>query len=343
MKKMTRRAALGATAASGMLFTPGLLRHTQAYPLAKTWGEDFLTPWSPTEKVKRDLAPGPNPIRLSCVAYRLDYEKGKSIADKVKKVREMGYTAAEANDSWKDASDSDIRELRDALQEHDVLFYALHICVNNIHPDLAERRKIQKRVAEMVGTADRLGLSFVVSHTGSCDVSPTRPHRDNWNRETWKASVEAIKQILKDTSGSKVNLGIEALNPCNINNPRAHVQLREEVGDPRVKVTLDPTNMLNTGVYYRITELINECFALLGEDIVYAHAKDVLWVYDMLPAFKWVVPGAGVMDYEVYLTHLSRLRHARPLLLEFLPVEQYPEAKKFVEETAARAGVKIYG
>jgi sugar phosphate isomerase/epimerase len=342
MMKMTRRAAFGAAAASGMLFTPGLSNETHAYPLAKTWGEDFLTPWSPAEKVKRDLTPGPNPIRLSCVAYRLDFEKGKSIAPKVKKVREMGYTAAEANDSWKDAADSDIRELRDALKEHDVLFYALHICVNNIHPDPAERRKNQKRVAEMVGAADRLGLKFVVSHTGSRDVSPTRPHRDNWTRETWKDSVDAIKQILKDTSGSTVSLGIEAINPTNINNPRAHVRLREEVGDSRVKVTLDPTNMMNTGVYYRITEVINECFALFGEDILYAHAKDVLWVYDMLPALKWVVPGTGSMDYEVYLTHLSRLAHTRPLLLEFLPTEQYPEAKKYIEETAARVGVKIY-
>jgi sugar phosphate isomerase/epimerase len=342
MAKMTRRAALGAAAASGVLFTPGLIHDARAYPLAKTWGEDFLTPWSPAEKVKRELTPGPNPIRLSCVAYRIDYEKGKSIADKVKKVREMGYSAAEANDSWKDASDSDIRELRDALKEHDVFFYALHICVNNIHPDLTERRKNQKRVAEMVGTADRLGLKFVVSHTGSCDVSPTRPHRDNWTRETWKASVEAIKQILKDTSGSKVNLGIEAINPTNINNPRAHIRLREEVGDSRVKVTLDPTNMMNTGVYYRITELINECFDLFGEDIMYAHAKDVLWVYDMLPALQWVVPGKGIMDYEVYLSHLSRLTYTRPLLLEFLQTEQYPEAKKHVEDTAARIGVKIY-
>ena len=48
------------------------------------------------------------------------------------------------------------------------------------------------------------------------------------------------------------------------------------------------------------------------------------------------------MDYEVYLTHLSRLGSQRPFLLEFLSEEQYPQAKKFIEETAARVGVKIY-
>ncbi len=145
-------------------------------------------------------------------------------------------------------------------------------------------------MAGLVETADRLGLSFVVSHAGSRDISPTKPHRDIWTKETWDMSVRSMKQILRDTSGSKVSLAIEAINPTSLNNPRAHVRLREDVGDPRIKVTLDPTNMLNMSVYYRVTELFNDCFTLLGEDILYAHAKDVLWKPEMLPAFSWVVP-----------------------------------------------------
>ncbi len=338
-RPVTRRNAIAMTAAGALAGTVGPAR---AYPLTTTFGEDFLTPWSPASGVPRNLTPGKTPIRLSCVAYNLAYEEGKSIADKVKKVREMGYTAAESDDSWRKAPDSAIRELKDALKAHDVLFYGLHICVNTIHPDPTERQAILKRVTGLVETADRLGLPFVVSHVGSRDISPTRPHRDNWTKETWDMSVRSMKQILRDTSGSKVSLAIEAINPTHLNNPRAHVRLREDVGDPRIKVTLDPTNMLNTSVYYRATELINECFALLGEDILYAHAKDVLWKPEMLPAFSWVVPGEGTMDYEVYLTHLSRMKHPRPLMLEFLSVEQYPRAKKFIEDTAAKAGVTIY-
>ena len=75
---------------------------------------------------------------------------------------------------------------------------------------------------------------------------------------------------------------------------------------------------------------------------MYAHAKDVLWAPEMLPVLKWVVPGTGTMDYESYLTRLSRLKYTRPLLLEFLSTEKYPEAKKFIEETAQKVGVKIY-
>ena len=151
-----------------------------------------------------------------------------------------------------------------------------------------------------------------------------------------------MKQIIKDTSGSNVNLAVEALNPCNINNPKAHMKLKENVGDERVKVTLDPTNMLNPYTYYRTTELINECFDLIGEDVMYAHAKDVKWTPAMLPAFEWVVPGTGTMDYEQYLVRLSRMKYTRPFMLEFLSVDKYPQAKKFIEETATKVEVKIY-
>ncbi|MBT4482806.1 MAG: sugar phosphate isomerase/epimerase [Candidatus Latescibacteria bacterium] len=342
-KNMTRRRAIAAAtgATGGLLGT--VSSKAQAYSLPKTWGEDFLTPWSPPEDVKRDLAPGSTPVRLSCVAYGLNYSKDTSIGEKVKKVRELGYTAAEAGGEWKDAPDSAVREVKAACKEHDVLFYALHRCINNIHPDPAERRRINKEVAKLVETADRLDLSFIVTHTGSCNPErPTLPHKDNWTKEAWDASVEAMKQILRDTSGSKVNLAVEAINPTNINNPRAHVRLREDVGDPRIKVTLDPQNMLNPNTYYRTTELVNECFDLFGEDIMYAHAKDVQWDQVMLPAFSWVIPGTGTMDYETYLTRLSRLKYPRAFLLEFLSREQYPQAKKFIEETAAKVGVTIY-
>ena len=342
-KHISRRKVLAAGAASTAMIIGSACSTSKSKKEPESSHLDFLYPWSPPSDLERDLTPGNTPVRLSCSSYTLHYREGVDIAEKVKKIRDIGYTAAEAGEEWKHAPDSVIRELHDALKEHDVLFYTLHLCVNNIHPDLSERRKINKRVAKMIEAAERVSLSFVVTHTGSCSLKrPTLPHKDNWTKETWKASVQAIKQILKDTAGSSVDLGVEALNPCNINNPRAHVQLREDVGDPRVKVTLDPTNMLNMNVYYRTTELINECFNLLGEDILYAHAKDVLLSPKMLPEFRWVIPGTGTIDYETYLVNLSRMKYPRPLFLEFLSSDQYPQAKKFIEATAEKVGVKIY-
>jgi len=342
---MSRRTALGVGAtAAGLTAGSGIGSQVHAVPFTVK-ESDYLYPWSPPEDVldRRNLTPGNTAIRLSCTDHGLQYEPGIDMETSVRAVLEAGYTAAEGSESWKQASDSEIRDLKTVLREHDLMFYTLHMCINNIHPDPAERQKNLKRVAELVAAADRLGLDFIVSHTGSCfPGAATIPHRDNWSAKTWKTSVELMKQILRDTAGSHVSLGIEAINVCNINNPRAHIKLREDVGDPRIKVTLDPQNMLNITTYYRSTELVNECFDLFGEDICYAHCKDVKIRDEMLPSFEWVVVGTGTMDYETYLVRLSRLMRTRVLMLEFLPSEKYPEAKRYVEETAKKLGVRIY-
>ena len=144
----------------GALSTGGMSGDGHAVEHKDTWDSDFLQPFSPGEEVERNLIPGNTPIRLSCGAYCLHYADGTDIGARVREIRAAGYTACEADDSWKKSSDADIRELRSALREHDLWFYTIHSCVNNIHPDLAERRKINKQVAENVECAERLRYRF---------------------------------------------------------------------------------------------------------------------------------------------------------------------------------------
>ena len=341
---ITRRKVLAAGASSAGFFLGLQPAQSQAEPLSDVWGEDFMMQWSPPEHIERDLTPGTSHIRLSCSGYRLTKTDTTSYVDQIKAIRNAGYTAAEAGSRAWDykITDSGIRELKAALKEHDVQFYTLHTWVNIIDPDSSKRRSNQRHVAMAVEAADRLGMKFILTHTGGRNPEgKDRPHKDNWTRETWKMSVDATKQILKDTSGSSVNLAFEAVNSCNNNTPKSHVRLKEDVGDDRVKVTLDPANMLHAGTFYRTTELINECFDLLGEDIMYAHAKDKVWTA-MMPSIESATIGEGTMDYAQYLARLSRMNYPRAMLIEHLPKEKYPPSKKLLEDTAAKIGVTIY-
>ena len=183
-KKVNRRTALAAGVASAGAFVGS---HTpKAQVLQSVWGADFLTQWSPPEYLKRDLTPGNTPIRLSCTAYRISYEKNTPIEDRVKNIRDMGYTACEAGEEWTQATDSEIVELKEVLKKYDVQFYTIHVFRNNIHPDLTIRKENHRKTIAAIEAAERIGLKFIVSHIGSC--SPERanfPHRDNWTKETW--------------------------------------------------------------------------------------------------------------------------------------------------------------
>ena len=349
---ISRRKALvmGAVSTGLMYGASSSTSPNQAGELPDVWGEDFLTQWSPPANVKRDLTPGPTPIRLSCSAYMLSSTPGrgqkaiKPMGEQVEAVRDGGYTACESSSlNWLDLPDSQVKELQAALKQYDVLFYALHQWQNIIDPDAAKAERNIKAILLGIESAERIGVANIVMHTGGRNPrSKDRPHKDNWTKETWDMGLAAIRRILKDTSGSKVNLLFEAVNCCNNNTPQSHVRLKKDLGDPRVKVLLDPVNMIHPSVYFRTTELLNLCFDLLGEDIVACHAKDAYWDSMSTAINEGFVLGEGCMDYEQYLVRMSHMKYPRALLIEHLPNEKYPLCKKFLEDTAAKVGVKLY-
>ena len=332
---------LGKTGSAPAQVTP---ERTQSHP-------PFLTPWSPPAELKRDLTPGSTAFRLASWSSKttLDYTRDGtiSITEMVKRIRDAGYTSGNASirrSVWLDATDSEVRELHEALETYDVTFFDMHTTGSNIHPDEKEREKVYRYTVDSCTAAEKVGCPMVTTHTGSAGYERAMsPHRDNWTWTTWKKSVTAMKQILKDTAGMRVALGVEATNMTAMNNPRAHLRLIDEIGDPRLKVCIDPVNMINLGNYYRNTELIEECFDLLGEHIIAGHAKDTYILPDKMSAYiTEVAPGKGILDYETYLVRLSRLSSPRTLLIEHIPDEEYPGAKKYIEDTANRVGVTIY-
>jgi len=350
-EKITRRKAFAvSTAGAGMLIGATCLSPHKKE--TATVNKDFLSPWSPPEGLVRDLTPGSIPIRLAAFTdkYMINYPTNEGITEVIKRIKSAGYTATnisgpkDRKNPWLTTSDVEVSELKTALKEYDIDLFDVHAYFNNIHPDESIRKESWRWTVEQCEVAERLGCRMVTTHTGSrSPVSAVTIHKDNWTMETWKLSVQAIKQILKDTAGMKVALGIEALNLINVNNPRAHLRLKEEIGDPRLKVCLDPTNMINLGTYFRTTELINECFDLLGEDILACHAKDTYVLPNKMSAYlTQILPGKGQMDYKTYLVRLSRMKWPRTLAIEHLKEEDYPDAKAFIEETAAKVGVIIY-
>ena len=357
-EKVSRRAALS----TGAALTGGLLTSSCARPtpdsapsmsqsstggaeLPDVWGQDFLTQWSPGPGAQREIAAGMTPVRLSCTSYHLEYSRMADLDAHVKELKALGYTAAESSDEWYQATDSEISELKDVLRENDFLYYTIHVFLNDIDPDPERKEANYRRRIRSIETAARLGLKYVVSHTGGKNPrAANSPHRDNWTEAVWKESVEAMQRLINDTPGYPVDLAVEALNPTNINNPWAHVKLREDVGSDRLKVCLDPQNMVSPRNYYRTTELINTCFDLLGEDICYAHCKDIRWENEMLPNMSWVILGEGGVDYHTYLKRLSQMAHERPFMLEFMQSrEDYVAVQRNLRAVAKEAGVTILG
>jgi sugar phosphate isomerase/epimerase len=314
--------------------------------LPAVWGQDFLNQWSPPENVTRDLRPGKSQLRLSAqINPRLTAVKDNDYASFFGNLRAGGWSAVEAaSDAWlsRPRPESEIREVKAQAKANDVVFYGLHCAGNIIAPD-PEADRWQRHIIDTIQAAEALGCELILTHAGSMYANRNWAHPQNWSRESWTRTVNALKRICKDTAGSKVEIAIEAVNTESVNNPWAHKRLREDVGDPRITVGLDITNMVHPGVAFRMTELINTTFDLLEDQIRYVHAKDFVW-NTMLPGINWAMNGTGNMDYEMFLVRLSRLKTNPFVLVEFLTEnEEYAQAQRNIRAIAGKLGVGILG
>ena len=346
---ISRRNMMGAGMSAAILAGAG---QTNAEPVkpgkdAGPGRSDFWMP-GPDKNLKKDLKPGNTPIRL---AGNLRVAAGQNIGENVRKLSEQGLTSCiTTSDDWKDAKDSDIRELKDALKQHNMIIFEVGGYRNLLCTDDKMRREYQKRIAFCLETAEKIGCPMVGTISGSRNPEGNEfpnnfaVHPDNWTMETWKLLIESIHIILKDTAGMKSVIGFEAQVTTNLDTPIACKNLLKDVDDPRIKINLDPTNMVHLNNFFHTTELINECFDMLGEDIVGCHAKDTsIFTHEQTVHVQEVCPGRGKLDYETYLVRMSRMKSPRSLLPEHFPVEQMPEAYAYIRKVAKKVGVEIYG
>ena len=99
-----------------------------------------------------------------------------------------------------------------------------------------------------------------------------------------------------------------------VDSARKARRLLDEIGSPHLKVTIDPANIFHAGELPRMKEMLDEAFALVGKDIVLAHAKDL--DHDGDAGHK--AAGQGVLDYDRYLGLLRTYDFKGPLLLHGL-------------------------
>jgi len=304
----------------------------------------------PDPAVTRNLTPGATPIRL---AHNIKREGNESPEEMIRRKRAEGFTAIKGarhpggnkGEPWHSMTMTERGEIVNACQKYDMVIYEVGGYTNLIPPDTGRREANLKALVHCMEVAESVNCRMVGTVAGSCDPGNLiNVHPDNWTLKTWKVLVNSVKQVLRDTAGMKVSVGMESQVTSPIDCPLAHKRLMEDVGDERLVVNLDPVNMMTLERYYHTTELIEECFDLFGETIFGCHAKDTfIWPDKQTVHVQEVCPGKGVMDYETYLARISRLEWPRALEPEHIADEEYPEAFAYIREVAGRVGVKIHG
>ncbi len=225
------------------------------------------------------------------------------------------------------------QQIRRAAAERGIKLASVAGTFNMCHPDAEQRQTGLRRLRVLAEACSQLGISKIHLCTGTRDrTSMWRRHPDNNSPEAWRDMTACVREASEIARQSRVVLAFEPEVNNVVDSAKQARRLMDEIGSPFLKVTFDAANLFHTGKLPQMKEILDEAFALLGKDIVLAHAKDLDHDGDAghLPA------GQGKLDYDRYVTLLHKCRLPGPLLLHGLSEAQVPGCVAFLREKIGR-------
>jgi sugar phosphate isomerase/epimerase len=203
---------------------------------------------------------------------------------------------------------------------------------NMTHPDAEHRRTGLRRLRVLAEACPGMGVSRIHVCTGTRDPnSMWRYHPGNSSPESWRDMSACVREAAGIAREANVVLAFEPEMSNVVDSARQARRLLDEIASPHLKVTMDPANLFHAGELPRMSEILDEAFALLGRDIVLCHAKDL--DHDGEAGHK--PAGHGLLDYGRYMALLRKYNFKGPILLHGLTVEQVPGCIAFLREKLA--------
>ena len=208
---------------------------------------------------------------------------------------------------------------------------------NMSHPDAEHRRTGLRRLRVLAEACPQLDTSRIHLCTGTRDRENIwRRHADNDLPATWRDMAACVREAADIARQAGVVLAFEPEVNNVVDSAQKARRLLDEIGSPHLKVTIDPANIFHAGELPRMREMLDEAFALVGKDIVMAHAKDL--DHDGDAGHK--AAGQGKLDYDRYSSLLHTYGFRGPLLLHGLSEAQVPGCVAFLRERLARLALQ---
>jgi sugar phosphate isomerase/epimerase len=230
--------------------------------------------------------------------------------------------------SLPDRIESDVVDrLRKEAATRQITIAAVSGTYNMIHPDREQRQVGLQRLRVLASACKGMGTSVVTLCTGTRDPEDMwRWHPENTSSQAWEDLLRSMDAALHIAEEEDVTLAFEPERANVINTASRARALLDAIPSPRLKVVIDPANLIIPGNEQQIYRVLDEAFDLLGKDIVLAHAKD------RGPDDTFRAGGEGVLNYDHYLRLLKAAAFDGPLILHGLTEAQVDAAVGFLRD-----------
>lgn len=170
---------------------------------------------------------------------------------------------------------------------------------------------------------------------------PWLPHPGNTSPETLDQLIDSLRQAASVAEGEGVILALEGHVLSPLDSPSRIREVLDAVGSDALRFNADPVNFVGTlADVYDTRGLIDRLFAELGDRTVCAHLKDVYVEERLVLHLAECAPGEGLFDLPAFVTSFERCCPNGYLLIEHLPPDRVPAAKRAVDAALSRAGLR---
>src|SRR6266516_5411643 len=220
-----------------------------------------------------------------------------------------------------------IARIRRKAVSREISIAAVSGTFNMIHPDPEQRQVGLQRLHVLASVCKGMGTSVITLCTGTRDpANMWRWHPENTSPQAWEDLLSSMDAALHIAEEEGIILAFEPERANVINTAARGRALLDTMQSSRLKVVMDPANLIMSENKQQMYHVLDEEFEMLGEHIVIAHAKDIG------PDNTFRAAGSGILDYDYYLRLLKASAFDGPLIIHSLNEAQVDAAVGFLRE-----------
>ncbi len=266
--------------------------------------------------------------------------------NKLRWASELGFHGVGAHLSVpaKTVSDKTAATVKSVFDDQNMAFLQLwgpYPCI--ISPDESIRQAGVAGARDIVKLAAKMGVSE--SGVRPTSLNPRwewSPHADNYKPQTEDRLVQSLNEILQTADDYGIDIVLETHVTTTLNSARSIKRIIERTGSKRLKLNLDPCNFVSDlPTAFNPAPMINEQFDLLGQYIATVHVKDFYLEDRFVVHIAETVIGTGLMDFETILRRLSAIKPDGYVVIEHLPINLIPLAKRNLTQKIKDLGIPL--
>jgi sugar phosphate isomerase/epimerase len=238
---------------------------------------------------------------------------------------------------WKYNSRADVssltaarcREIAAPYRDAGIEIHSVGVYTNLIHPDAAELQANLAYFEAMMEIGGHMGVRTFINEAGHYHdpKSPAPGIPLEFQDEVWPRMVATGQRLAELAGKHDAKVLLEPFYRGFLASAKRLRLFVEAVNSPRVRVLLDPANLIELND-------LDEMFQQLAPWIDCLHAKD-----RKLHTDRGVAAGKGDLDYKRFVTLAAQRTPAAPLILEYVGAKDYLDARAVLRSALQAAGI----